>query len=284
MYVAEFDLGAKQLSTPGRLASSDDLSYPIAWTSVGNELFIESNRDGSWGIYRQQLVGGDAKPVLTGLPDLPFNPVVSPDQKWLLYPKESTSGPSGTLTLIRVPIDGGPPKEAFPIRFGVLKCGQLSGSSCVIAQRPPDSDVLVFVRADPVTGLGTELARLKDPHASDLAWVLAPDASTIALFAQFDDSIRILSLHDHSLRELKTSKPTHLRTLNWAADGRGFFASSATQDSARLVYIDLRGNVNPLWEVKGVNPFLRAKPSPDGRKLAIQTITQNANLWMIENF
>jgi hypothetical protein len=227
--------------------------------------------------------------LVSGLPDLPFTPAVSPDQKWLLYPDETNPASNGTLTLVRVPLDGGPKQQAFPIRFGDLQCGQRSGTSCVIAERPPDSDVLVFTAADAVSGRGQQLARLKYPQTGDFTWALAPEASQVALFAQFDDSIRILGLKDQSSHQIKTQDikshdATHLRTLAWAADARRFFASSTTQDRARLDYIDLRGNVTFLWETKGGNTRLQARPSPDGHKLAIQTVAQNANLWMIENF
>jgi serine/threonine protein kinase len=289
MFVADFDGAAKRLTTPRKLATSDDLSYPIAWDSDGKELFVESNRDGSWGIYRQHVDDGGVKTLVAGLSKSPFTPTISPDQKWLLYPDEANSALNGTYDLVRVPIAGGPRQEAFKVRFGDLQCGQRSGASCVIAERSPGSGVLVFTDADAVTGRGQHLTYLRDPSARELEWALAPDASRVALFAQFDSSIRILRLSDQSSYEIKAHNmnsldATHLRTLTWASDAHGFFASTTTQDRARLAYIDLHGNVTFLWEAKGGNTLLRATPSPDGRKLAIQTVTQAANLWMIENF
>ena len=86
--------------------------------------------------------------------------------------------------------------------------------------------------------------------------------------------------------------------MKWAADGKGFFVSSATKTGAALLHLDLRGNAHILWEQKGNiapwnGPFTQwlggpsapwAIPSPDGRHLAIYSWSLNANMWLMENF
>jgi Tol biopolymer transport system component len=50
-----------------------------------------------------------------------------------------------------------------------------------------------------------------------------------------------------------------------------------------LSYLDLRGNAHVLW----VNPngwSIWARPSPDGRHLAIEHVSATGNIWMMENF
>jgi Tol biopolymer transport system component len=284
IYVADFDARRKRITSPSKLTVTEDLSYPIAWTSNGKELLIASNREGSWGIYRQQLDKSDGSLIVAGLPEMPFLVTVSPDHQWILYGQEIVQPSDSNVRLMRVPIAGGQAAEVLPIRLGDIQCGLRPETSCVIAEPVGNESVLMFTATDPVKGRGQELARFKDAHARELGWALSPDTSQVALFSQFDSGFWILNLKDGSALWINASPDIHLRALGWAADGNGFFASSATQDSARLVHIDLDGSVNRLWEVKGSNALLRARPSPDGRKLAIQTGVQNANLWMIENF
>jgi Tol biopolymer transport system component len=72
--------------------------------------------------------------------------------------------------------------------------------------------------------------------------------------------------------------------MTWSANGSGFFASNATQLGAQLMYVNLHGRTHVLWQANGNNVFLLGRPSPDGRRLAIQTSAGSSNMWMIENF
>jgi eukaryotic-like serine/threonine-protein kinase len=282
MYVSEWNRAAQRITPPNRLTSSDDLSLPIGWTEDGKGLWIASNRDGAWGLYRQQLDSRDAKPVIVGLVGLAFAPAISPDHRWLLYSGSNDATSDGTV--MRVPVEGGPSAQSFPIHFGGLQCGQHQSAGCVIAERPQGSGLLVFTAVDAVAGRGQELARVNDARAADLQWAVAPDCSRIALFAPYDDDIRILDLQDQSWTEISSDGAPHIRTLAWDAKANGLFAASATNDSVRLLHIDLQGNATPLWETKGDNTLLRVTPSPDGTKFAIHTVSRVANLWMVENF
>ena len=63
----------------------------------------------------------------------------------------------------------------------------------------------------------------------------------------------------------------------------GWFTQSKNQGGLVLLYVDLRGNVHPLWELKG-GAALYGLPSPDGRHLAIVATSRNNNVWLMENF
>ena len=75
--------------------------------------------------------------------------------------------------------------------------------------------------------------------------------------------------------------------LNWAADGRGWFAVILTGfirpewqlNGSELVYIDLGGHTQMLHHSPG-RTF--AVPSPDGRHLAFVDYVLLSNAWMIE--
>jgi hypothetical protein len=78
-----------------------------------------------------------------------------------------------------------------------------------------------------------------------------------------------------------------LDTPDWAADGKGFYASGRANGDSVLLYIDLNGNASVLWRWPGEEEGLSdvyALPWPDGRHLAIFGWTSNSNMWMMENF
>ena len=69
----------------------------------------------------------------------------------------------------------------------------------------------------------------------------------------------------------------------WARDGKGFYIGDRTKRGAVLSYVNLHGNAHTLWESPG-SPWVYARPSPDGRHLAIATSSISNNVWMMENF
>jgi Tol biopolymer transport system component len=69
----------------------------------------------------------------------------------------------------------------------------------------------------------------------------------------------------------------------WAADSKSLLVSSSKDQVPVVLHVDLQGNARVLWEVQGgTNTY--AVPSPDGRHLAMQKMTNDGNLWMMENF
>jgi Tol biopolymer transport system component len=284
VYAGDFNFARKQLSEPRKLTFTENLSSPSGWTPDGSTVFIRSNREGTWGIYKQPLNGGAAKPVVTKLQDVSRSTPVSPDGKWLIYSSRDFSDPSEIVHFMRVPLAGGPPQEIAKGNYRDVACA-LAGSACVLAETTSDSKQIVFSALDPMKGKGRELTRFTGEHTDELGWDLSPDGMQVVLFRDLDSRFHILSLGSAgAVREVKTYKDTHLRNLQWAADGKGVFASAPTQHGADLVYVDLHGNLHRLWEVKGFTPFLSGRPSPDGRHLAIQGTTGTANMWMVENF
>ena len=69
----------------------------------------------------------------------------------------------------------------------------------------------------------------------------------------------------------------------WAADSNSLFASSSKDQVPVVLRVDLQGNAQVLWEVQG-GAGTYVVPSPDGRHLAMQKITIDANMWLMDNF
>jgi hypothetical protein len=176
---------------------------------------------------------------------------------------------------------------------------------CAIAERTPDLKQLIFTAFDPLRGRGRELIRFDTDATADLdryllhyAWDLSPDGTRIAILKYSDGRIHVLPLSSKAPQEVVVKGWNSLQSVNWAADGNGFFVSSATKVGSALLRVDLQGNAHVLWEQKGNiapwnGPYAQwlggpsapwAVPSPDGRHLAIYSWTLSANMWMMENF
>jgi Tol biopolymer transport system component len=143
---------------------------------------------------------------------------------------------------------------------------------------------MVISAFDPVIGLGLELTRFALDPATDLpALDLSPDGTRIAAIRNLEGPIQILSLRGQAPKEIPLKGWKILRTVNWAADGKGLFVTSGIPQGAVLLHVDLQGNAQVLWKVQGAN-LATGRPSPDGRHLAVQGATWDGNMWMMENF
>jgi hypothetical protein len=75
--------------------------------------------------------------------------------------------------------------------------------------------------------------------------------------------------------------------VDWAADDKGLFVSSPMKGFSVLLYSDLQGKANVLWQQAGEHEGgldIYAIPSPNGRHMAMFGWTLNSNMWMVENF
>jgi Tol biopolymer transport system component len=123
-----------------------------------------------------------------------------------------------------------------------------------------------------------------DP-AGDYHWDLSPDGSHLAILnaADHEADIRILPIAGGTGQDVKVKGWDALHSLDWAADGKGFFASTPSGRGAKLLHIDLQGRAQAIW-TQTVGHQTWGAPSPDGKKLAILGLTIVSNVWMIENF
>ena len=88
MYIADLAPGATRISPPKHLSTTEDQEFPAAWTADSQAVIFVSNRNGTWGFYRQGLNGDPATPIITGIDSTGLGaifPRVSPDGKWIIY-------------------------------------------------------------------------------------------------------------------------------------------------------------------------------------------------------
>jgi WD40 repeat protein len=143
----------------------------------------------------------------------------------------------------------------------------------------------VFMMFDSIKGNQQEVARLEHT-ANGWNWSLSPDGTFIAAgtFSASDNRIRLISLSGKPTREITVKDWNSLTSLDWAADGKGFFVSSnPTGRLSTLLYVDLVGNAHSLWQVRNFQATW-AIPSHKGKYVAIPAPTVGSNVWMVENF
>jgi serine/threonine protein kinase/Tol biopolymer transport system component len=297
--VGELEAGSRRLKNPGRLTLEESRDYPCHWMPDGKAVLFQSNRNGTWGIYKQGLGQTTAQPVVIG-PEYKDWPVVSPDGSWILYLSRATPNyaASSPVRIMRVPTSGGPPQLVLEGRgIDYLACARSPAALCVFSEPSPDRKQLIFSAFDPSQEQKRrELTRvdLKQLGTSywygwyGYGWDLSLDGSHLAI-AQWDQRegrIQILPVAGGKVREVNVKGWNGLCRLFWAADGRGLFVSAYGGLGATLLYVDLEGRGQVIWRQRfpGFSFEARGVPSPDGRYLALLAYTTDSNVWLLENF
>jgi serine/threonine protein kinase/Tol biopolymer transport system component len=291
VYVGELEANGHRLKNPRRLTLDEHDDYPGGWMPDSKAVLFLSDRNGTWDIFKQALDQAEAQPVVTG-PDYKDWPVVSPDGSWILYLSRASPESSATTSvrIMRVPTSGGPQQLVLEGRgIDYLACARSPAALCVFSEPSPDRKQLIFSAFDPSQEGRRELTRvnLKQP-VTGYGWDLSLDGSHLA-FAQSDERegrIQIPPLAGGEVREINVKGWNGLWRLFWAADGRGLFVSAAGGQGATLLYVDLEGRGQVIWQQRfpGVNFEARGIPSPDGRYLAVLAYATDSDVWLLGNF
>jgi hypothetical protein len=157
---------------------------------------------------------------------------------------------------------------------------------CAPTGQPTEQrDQTVFTTFDPLKGPGIELARipLQAKAGYYLAWDISPDGTRLAVHNLPEGPYYILSLHGTELTTVQPAGWSTLRSCDWSADGKGLFVSAPTVRGSALLHLDLQGHTHVLWE-QPVAKVTYARPSPDGRHIAMVGWIFHSNVWMMENF
>ncbi len=296
VYTGDLANNLSRLVDPRRLTLSDGQEKPVGWTANGKSIVFVSNANGTWGIYKQSPGRESAETILTGLAS-PVYACMSPDGEWVLY-EVFTGWSAGRL--MRISVNGGAPESVLTLTmppepnwylgmhsYERPRCAKSPAKLCAIAERTPDGSQLVFTGFDPIKGRGRELLRFNIEPTAAYKWDLSPDGARIALLERSKAVVHILSLTGGADRQITVDGWKSLETMDWAADGKGLFISSPKKGSSVLLYVNLDGRANPLWEQSGEqegDKDIYVVPSPEGRHLAMYGWTMNSNMWMLENF
>jgi serine/threonine protein kinase len=294
--VGELEAGGRRLENPHRLTLEESNDSPSHWMPDGKAVLFQSNRNATWGIYKQGLGQTTAQPVVTG-PDYKDWPVVSPDGSWILYLSSVTAevNPTTPVRIMQVPTSGGPPELVLEGRgIDRLACARSPAALCVFSEESPDHKQLIFSTFEPSQEQRRrELTRVNLTQPVSLygwfyGWDLSLDGSRLALAQseELEGRIQILPLAGGEVREVNVRGWHGLSNPFWAADGRGLFVSADAGLGATLLYVDLDGRGQVIWQQRFplFNYPARGIPSPDGRYLAVLALTSESNVWLLENY
>jgi len=284
MVVTDLEANGKRVANTRSFASSQSWDNPLDWTSDGKQVIFASNRNGHYGIFKQSVDGETTEALVAGPKDVEVARV-SPDNAWLLYVDSTLVNSEGSLQVMRAPLIGGPSQLVLTARaFSDFRCARSPSTLCVISEATEDRKQFVFTAFDPLQGRQSELARVDIATQAKLFhWDLSPDGTRICIIKNAQAPIEILSLHGDPAQTIHVKDWNNLETLNWAADGQGFFISNGVHGGGVLLHVDLRGNANVLRTTPGVG-YAPVWPSPDGRRLVIQEFRAEGNIWTLENF
>src|SRR5207249_11353239 len=84
VYVGLLEANGSRLEQARRLTLDDRLDYPSGWTRDSKSVFFQSNRQGTFDIFKQGIEDRTASVVIDG-PGDQYDPVLSPDGSMLLY-------------------------------------------------------------------------------------------------------------------------------------------------------------------------------------------------------
>ena len=286
VYVGELTAGGTGMNPPRRLTSDEAFDAPRAWTPDSKAVLFESNRNGTWGIFKQAISQDTAEPVVTGAQDAGF-PRLSAEGAWILYEESPKANvvPSTPHRLMRVPVGGGLPQVVLETRnWQQHGCARAPASLCVIVEASEDEKKLTLTAFDPLKGRG-EVLRTIDVNPTALYHnTLSPDGIIFAVSrgGEAEIHIQLLSISGGSDREITVKGWPNITGLNWSPDGKGLYCGSVSSQGGTLLYVDLKGNARVLWQYKGTDREIWGVPSPDGRYLAIMGNVTNSNVWMVE--
>ena len=288
-YLAELAKGTRRIYPPRRLTDDEANEVPTAWTSDSTAVLVYSNRNGTSQILKQVIGQEATEAVVTGS-QLGLGPArLSADGAWILYLEAPTTaiGPSTPVRLMRVPVAGGVPQFVLETRssedFG---CARAPAHLCCVIEASPDGKQVTLTAFDPLKGRGKVLRTIpQEPAAPFVRTALSPDGSTFAVSraAEAEIHIQLLSLSGGFDRQITVQGWPNLTGLDWAPDGKGLYLGSGSPKGSALLYVDLKGNPQVLWQLKAGGDIWGV-PSPDGRYLAMMGVGSSSNLWMLKGF
>jgi Tol biopolymer transport system component/DNA-binding winged helix-turn-helix (wHTH) protein len=282
VYVGKLE-GSAIVGEPQRLTLDDRQDMPFDWTPDSKEVIFMSDRTGAFNIYKQSL--DQALPdVLVGGNRPVAQPRLSPDGTQLLYVVYPNWGETvASVPLMRVPVGGGTPQQILKEHWiSNHQCARAPASLCIYSVATDGA--LTFFTFDPFHGKGSQIYRIKDDLPQLYNWSLSPDGTTLAIgkgkWGDEEPKIHLVPTNGGADRWLPISGTQGLASLDWAADSKGLWASSVSEENA-LLHIDLQGHAVSVWRPKRMCVGW-AIPSRDGRSLAILVSSGSANVWMVE--
>jgi eukaryotic-like serine/threonine-protein kinase len=253
------------------------------WTTDSRSVYLSSNRNGRFGVYRQSIHEQVSQPVVVG-PDDYYAARPNEGGTSLLY-TEKKAGPLEQGRLLSVPLEGGTP-TLLAKGDAKYQCASLPSKVCVISMEKDGKENFYFL--DPTKGASPQPFESTETVRD---WSLSPDGQQIALIERKDASqVQILEISRNAVRRLGLSRlgkwtpfESELQDLSWFANGKGLFVTDYLPSGTVLLAMGLDGGVSILFQ-QGRNWLCCPKTSPNGRLLAFSASELQRDVAMIEGF
>jgi DNA-binding winged helix-turn-helix (wHTH) protein/Tol biopolymer transport system component len=281
VYVSDLDGNGSRIVNPRRLTLSDSFDHPYAWTPDSGSVLFDSNRNGTWNVFKQALNQRTAEKLVAS-PGGSMRPAMSPDRVSVLY---LTAPPPSRI--MRAALTGGPPQSLGDIQdLGEIRCA-LTVNLCVVSESSPKQKVLYAL--DPVKGKSREPLSTGPPinpaQYFEADWDVSPDGSSLAFITSDVQKnafqIQIRPVAGGAGRELNISGWGTVDFIRWAADGKGWYVTALSASASTLLKVDPTGKAQQVLQG---STWANAIPSPDGRHVAMIGLARTSNVWMFENF
>jgi Tol biopolymer transport system component len=285
IYVADLEANGTRITNERHLTLTESMDVVADWTPESRSIIFFSKRNGQAGIYEQR-VDEDVPKLLMTTPQYLNTCCVTPDGLWFIYTLAAKSGqPPVIRDLMRIPIAGGTSQRLFSVRNVYwLGCARSPSHLCAIAERSEGGKEAIITSFDPEKGRGAELTRIAlDPNVTNWTLGLSSDGKRFAVIRGPGMPLQILSLKGYVLQEIKIPEWSNSGPIAWAGDGKALFVPVIARGGAKLVHVNLRGQVDLIRENPTGN-YTSGVPSPDGRHLAIEGTADSRNIWTMENF
>lgn len=278
VFAATLTDGNSSLTNIHRVSHGLYNSYPHAWTHSG-EILFESMLHSKNAIFAQGPGTGEAS-LIAQLPGDAIYPQLTPDGQWIFFVQQTDTTPRQN-SLYRVDVAGGAPqKVAIAGPFEDIHCPLKGPGSCVLRESV-GHEALVYYAVDPSQGMGKELARTpwRPNRLGD--WSLSPDGSTLTIIDHnhVQPAIDFIPIDGRrkAVRQISFGGHDAILAATWAADGKGLFMETRTDNGFQLVYSDFSGRQKSLLTSPRV---IFGIPSADGKQLAFPRFTESNNVWV----
>jgi len=150
--VADFSPSPPHFTGTYRLTLEQRASFPHAWTADSNAVIFESDRNGSWDIFKQRIDQRTAESPIAAPRTWEVLPQLAPDGQSVLYEAGLFDHEEPPYTLMRISLNGGTP-EVVPTGGPLDEFRCAYGAICVL-RTTADRQHYVFRELDPVSWRG----------------------------------------------------------------------------------------------------------------------------------
>jgi eukaryotic-like serine/threonine-protein kinase len=285
VYAADFGADGIHITNERHVTLSESMDVVADWAPDGKSIIFFSNRNGHAGIYRQGLEDDNAEPLLTTEQAVSVC-CVTPDRKSFLYLTTPRSAqPTDGSDVMQLSLAKNISQKLFSARnVEGWGCAEPGSKLCVIAERSNDGRYALVTGFDVEKGRGSEITRIAlDPKTTNWAFALSPEGRRFAVIRRPGAVLQILKMNGSVLQEIKVAGWANSAPIHWTRNGKALYVPLTTGAGSQLLRVDLRGKIQLVRNNFG-GDYTYGIPSPDQRRLAIQSTADSRNIWLMENF